>query len=589
MGLRRIARDQRGSINVLGMIALTGMIGALGFSVDLALAYSAKIRNQRASDMAALAAAQSYGDTGSTSAMEEAAEAVVAAAAIDGAMVSASLGPSPDGVGDAVTVRVTTPERVYFSKILGAGAAIQVAATSIARFVEQQPACIISLSTSATNGIDASGGVNVTANNCTVSANRRIRASGGARITALTVTTPQGIQVNGGASITTTPTANQIFATPVSDPLAGNAALIAAFALLGDHQTPVSPGVDVGADLSPPWGGSYSFQGKSGVWNGSTSTWTFPAGNYSIRNLTVPGGQKMVFTGGAGSRITLSGTVSVGGGSQLTIGNGDLVIKQTLSLSGGTRVVIGNGRHYLGPVSVGGGADLEIGAGDLDINGILNISGGGSTVTIGNGNYVFGRATSGTNSGRSIFLSGGSVFAMGNGTFSADGDIKTTGGSSITFGTTANHFINGDLDLMGTAVFGAGRYTVNGDFTNNTGGSMTGSNVSFILAGMMHLTGGTSLNLAAPSSNAGGGLADILIASLSSADSRIGGGSQNIYTGAVYLPNAEINFSGGSGVSGNGGCFTLIADIIDLSGGNSTATSCPNISGASGQSVRLVQ
>jgi hypothetical protein len=295
------------------------------------------------------------------------------------------------------------------------------------------------------------------------------------------------------------------------------------------------------------------------------------------------------FAGGTGSSLTVSGSVSVGGGSRLMIGDGLVAILSSLSLSGGTAVTIGNGRHYLGPVSVGGGADLVIGTGDLDVNGMLDISGGGSTVAIGNGNYVFGRATSGANNGRSIFLSGGSVLTMGTGTFSADGDIKTTGGSSITFGVTANHFINGDLDLMGTAVFGAGRYTINGAFTNNTGGSMSGTGVTFILADNFRLTGGTSLNLAAPSNALGGGLADILIASLGNAQSHIGGGSQNIYTGTVYIPNAHISFTGGSGVSGNGGCFTLIADTIDFSGGNSTATSCPGVTGANGKSVRLVQ
>lgn len=588
MFMRSFFRNDEGSVHILGAMSLMALIGSLGFSIDLALAYSAKVRNQRVSDMAALSAAQAYNSSGSTSLMTATAEATTRAADLADAVVTTTLGPSPDGKGDAVTVVVTSLEPVYFGRIFGMGPTFSVVGRSVARFVDSTPACIIALSTSATNGIDGTGGTTLTANNCAVSANSRIRAVGGAHMTALSFSTPVGVLTNGGASITTTPTPNKILSNSVSDPLSGNLALDAAFDLLGTYATPTVPSVPTGSNFSPPWGGSYSHSGYAGTWNNSTSTWTFPAGTYAIRNLSVPGGMNVVFSGPA-TTVTVSGSVSLGGGSDLTIGDGTVSIVSSLSLSGGNTVVIGNGRHYLGPVSVGGGGTLTIGAGDLDVNGILDINGGGSTVTLGAGNYVFGRATSGGNNGRSIFLSGGSTLVMGNGTFSANGHIKTTGGSSITFGATANHLINGDLDLHGSAVFGAGRYTVNGTFTNNTGGTMQGQNVTFILAGQMRLTGGTSLNLAAPSNSLGGGLADILIATRTTTQSYIGGGSQNVYTGALYLPNADIQFAGGAGVSGNGGCFTLIASTITFNGGASTATSCPNVSGSGGKTVRLIQ
>src|SRR3546814_11379117 len=68
-------------------------------------------------------------------------------------------------------------------------------------------------------------------------------------------------------------------------------------------------------------------------------------------------------------------------------------------------------------------------------------------------------------------MSGTSTLSFGDGTFSAEGSITTQGGSKITFGKTSNHYINGNLDIKGAAKLGEGRYTVNGDFTDGTGGT----------------------------------------------------------------------------------------------------------------------
>src|SRR3546814_20293602 len=78
--------------------------------------------------------------------------------------------------------------------------------------------------------------------------------------------------------------------------------------------------------------------------------------------------------------------------------------------------------------------------------------------------------------------------------------IDTSGGSWITFGETANHYINGYLKIQGATKFGAGRYTINGDFTGVGGGAiwpnsailngvniggmeLAGVNVTFAIAG----------------------------------------------------------------------------------------------------------
>ena len=207
-------------------------------------------------------------------------------------------------------------------------------------------------------------------------------------------------------------------------------------------------------------------------------------------------------------------------------------------------------------------------------------------VTIGAGNYVIGN----DGSGNAVTVGGGGSLTFGNGTFSANGNVTTSGGSGITFGATATHYINGNLNLNGSATFGAGTYLVNGNMTNTTGGTMTGSGVSFVLAGSLNAAGGTSINLSAPTASSSTGIPDILFATKTTAPTTLGGGSQDVFSGIVYTPNSDLNMSGGAAASGNGACFSIIANSVTLSGGTAASTSCPSLSASAAASgVGLVQ
>src|SRR3546814_14542704 len=109
-------------------------------------------------------------------------------------------------------------------------------------------------------------------------------------------------------------------------------------------------------------------------------------------------------------------------------------------------------------------------------------------------------------------MSGTSTLSFGDGTFSAESSITTQGGSKITFGKTSNHYINGNLDIKGAAKLGEGRYTVNGDFTDGTGGTtwptgtmlggtdgagydVDGINVTLVISGQLDLVGGANVYL----------------------------------------------------------------------------------------------
>lgn len=580
--------------------ALPAMIGIAAFSIELGQGYQAKIGYQGIADVAALAAANAYSTTKSDTTLTATALNVANMNGVTSANVTVThLTNYSATVSDAVQVVLTKTVPVYFARIFKSQASYTVSVVSIASLATAStPACVIALSTSST-GVSLSGGTKLTAPQCAIASNAAISVTGGSTISAKATTSSTSVSVDGGSSITADPvtygssisvaagssiTGTQTHkSNSTADPLAGNTALAAAQSLLGTYTAPTTPTVPTGADMSPGYyPTTMTFQGYTGTLSGST--WTFPAGTYNFRNLNT--GSLTVNIQGP-STVTVSGSLTIGGGGKLIVGDGPVSINAPVTLSGGTSMSLGAGRHYLGAVTVGGGSSVTLGAGDLDVNGAINISGGGSTMTIGAGNYAIGHDTS--SPANAIVLSGGSVLTFGNGTFSANGAITTSGGSSITFGQTANHLINGNLSLNGSSTFGAGTYTINGGFTNNTGGTMTGSNVTFILTGTLNVSGGTSVNLSAPTGTSTWGITDVLFATQSTSATTMGGGTQDIFSGAVYAPNSAFSMSGGASATGT--CFMIIAKSVTLASGPSAATMCASLanSGATASTVNLVK
>lgn len=431
-------------------------------------------------------------------------------------------------------------------------------------------------------------------------------------------------------------------ATSITDPLADNAALATARQALGTSVAPrtiTNPLTPAGADWVIGWSPSSNV---AGFQKGNSGNFVVPAGNYTIGKLTIDGGVSVQFQ--KGSTITVANGVSIGGGSTVTfgdvnlsvngdfdsgssgvtMGNGSLAIGSgaigfqgtnkfgdgpvtmngTLSLGGGATLTLGAGNHAFGAINVGGGSWLKMGAGDLDVRSGLAID-GDSTIAAGAGDYRIG-ADSG---GKAVTLSGSAVFLMGDGAFSAGGDINTAGGSRIVFGRTANHLIKGNLNIAGSVLFGTSRYTIAGNLTNGTGGTtwpysssvtgqtygstlegvsvsgydMAGVNVSFVLSGTVNLAGGAYTKLLASSATvSGGAIADVLIDSLTANATNWAAGAQNIFVGAVHLPNTDLTMSGGSSTLSNGQCFMLITRTINATGGAAAGSACTSIVGTSG-------
>lgn len=671
----RLARSSEGGVSVIGAFALSGLMAVSALSVDINRGLSQRVRNQSIADMAALGAAIAYQASGQNSAtLTPTAQDIARANGLIGATVNATVVANmPTNGAQAVKVTVTSTLPVALGKALGITRTYSVGATSYASLATAQAgtkACFLALASSGT-GISTSGGATINTPNCAVAAVANVY-NGGTGITADKIVSGTGEVGNNYGSLTANsinyatnftnpswngnvPAANKITkqSTTLTDPLADSSDLAAARAQLGTYTAPTAP-TNPTTPTGQNWALDWSPNGTvSSYWNSSTATYTIPQGSYAIKSLSVGGGIKVVFQGA--STITISAgfsnggsgvnfgdaTLSVNGGfdtgsSGITMGNGALTIgsgtvnfngtnvigngpvsiNAALNLGGGSNLTMGTGNHRFQSISVGGGAWLKMGNGDLDVVSGISV-GGGSTVAAGAGSYRLGK----NGSGDAINLSGSGVMIMGDGAFSANGNIRTEGGSRLVFGKTTNHYINGNMAIAGSVLFGTSRYTVNGNFNNGTGGTtwpftssvtgltygntlegtsvsgydMAGINVSFILSGTMSLGGGAKTILVANSASvSGGAIADVLLSSLTTSDTNWGQGANSLLVGAVHLPNSAITMSGGNATLSGGQCFMLIGKTINATGGATAGSACNSINAATGggagaTSVTLLQ
>jgi Flp pilus assembly protein TadG len=621
--LRGLISSENGSIAVMGMMALSSLLGMSGLAVEVGNGYAAKIRNQRVADLAALGAGLAYKNNGQsiTSATQVANDIVIA----NGLPTSnATVTQTTVGTKSAIQVTVTTAVPVRLATAIGMGSTYNVTSTAAASLVSTLTAgCIQALSSSGTYGITLSGGTSITATGCAINTNSGVTVPYGTSITGKEVNAGKTI-FNPGTAITTNPVANNIHASmtlPATDTVGTDPRVIAGFTKLGTYTTPTP-----NSNPTTPAGSAWSFDNSASTvaaYKTADKTYVVPAGTYTIGALTVSGGISVTFNGpstitiaggisNGGAKLTFTGgTISINGGintgsagvqfgnadvtigsgtltftsSNNTFGTGDVKMNGVMAIGGGSKVVMGAGAHSFNGVTIAGGSNLTLGAGDLNVTGSFAVAGGGSSATMAAGNYVIGN----NGAGNAISVSGGSVLTFGDGQFSANGGITTSGGSTLNFGITASHYINGALSLNGSSTFGAGAYYINGNFTNNTGGSMTGSGVTFFLAGSLQLSGGTSMAMTAPTTDTGGGITDLLFATKSTAQTKLGGGSQNTYAGVVYAPNSDLVMDGGAGATGGGRCFMLVVNTFSMSGGTTAATSCASLgAGSAGGTLALI-
>jgi hypothetical protein len=125
------------------------------------------------------------------------------------------------------------------------------------------------------------------------------------------------------------------------------------------------------------------------------------------------------------------------------------------------------------------------------------------------------------------------------------------------------------VSAQSTVNLSPGTYYINGDsFRVNGGGTLTGSGVTIVLTGSgsdyatIDINGGANVSLSAPTS---GDYAGVVIMqdrnAPSSGTNKFNGGSTTDYSGAIYFPKQEIEFTGGNETGG--GCVRIVAKTID--------------------------
>ena len=148
----------------------------------------------------------------------------------------------------------------------------------------------------------------------------------------------------------------------------------------------------------------------------------------------------------------------------------------------------------------------------------------------------------------------------------------------------------------GSGTFNSGTYILlGGGFVLSGGASVTGSGVTFYNtynAGNQYkpvqISGGSTANLTAPSS---GPLSGILFFGDPTANTnvkeQISGGSNAVFTGTLYFPVTEIDYSGGS--SSSNGYTVIVANIVNFSSSCSLTANPSSTAGPPVTKVALIQ
>jgi Flp pilus assembly protein TadG len=141
------------------------------------------------------------------------------------------------------------------------------------------------------------------------------------------------------------------------------------------------------------------------------------------------------------------------------------------------------------------------------------------------------------------------------------GGISINAGATLTLNPGIYYLDQGGLSMAGNStITGTGVTLV---FTSSTGNNW--ANVA--------ISGNAIVNLTAPTSGPTAGIVFFGDRNMSVGTSfKLGGGGSQTFGGAVYLPKADLTFSGGA--SSSNGCTQLIADTVTFTGNSNLAINC---------------
>jgi Flp pilus assembly protein TadG len=422
----RLITDRRGGVTLILALVMPVLMGVLALGLEVGSWSVTKVELQRRADQAAYAAIMRYnsGDTaqtatgigvdmaalnGATAASPtwSAATNTTTASDVTVALVAGVRSASDNAMKAVVTA--STPlsfgglvAGLAFGDILGSRTAVTITATAYAEIQTTggtvgtpgtggQP-CAVALNKNGT-GVTVTGGSAVNLASCNVRSNAGVSVTNGSSITApwvygATITISGGSSItNGTNAVTSSPTPPDttapidITSSQLADPYAGNTSISTDFSSLNPGSGTAFNGTWQSSTLNP---GTYS-----SITSGSGAM-TLNPGLYIVNgNISIGNGATVT---GAGVTIVTSGTVSFGGGANVTLSApisgttsggipGVLIAGNSAStdtLSNGMKPTLTGVIYYPnGTMSISGG--VSVGNGCLEvIAGSLSISNGSS-------------------------------------------------------------------------------------------------------------------------------------------------------------------------------------------------------------------
>lgn len=160
--------------------------------------------------------------------------------------------------------------------------------------------------------------------------------------------------------------------------------------------------------------------------------------------------------------------------------------------------------------------------------------------------------------------------------------------SGANAGTISPGVYCGGMDIKGTVNLAPGVYYLieqgnkGGDFKAGAQAVITGTDVTIILThrlpnkpfGSVDIVAQASVNLSAPTTGTYAGILFFGDPDIpSSATQSFVGGSNQVFSGALYFPSSNIKVAGNSGGAGNP-CLQLVASTITITGTSAVSTGC---------------
>ena len=141
------------------------------------------------------------------------------------------------------------------------------------------------------------------------------------------------------------------------------------------------------------------------------------------------------------------------------------------------------------------------------------------------------------------------------------GGLKLNAGASVTLNAGIYYLDQGSLSVNGGAsLSGVGVTLV---FTSSNGHNYASASIN----------GGANINLVAPTTGPTAGIVMFGDRNMTAGTAfTLNGGSSEVFSGAIYLPRADVSFSGGA--ASTNGCLQLVADTVTFVGNANFAVNC---------------